>query len=202
MRHLVCRQIFPKRQFYAPIDAQALAKYQVFKKLGFYGVDLSGTRGAAEFLRTSMSILTAPNTSLWITPEGRFADCRDHSAELMPGLAHLATKLTENGVLIPMALEYTFWDERLPECLVKLGEPIAIADHPNEDKTVWKRLLIEKLRNTQCELADQAIARSPEPFESLLRGARGAGGFYDGFRRARSLFSGRRFEPEHGKKFN
>lgn len=105
--HFVNRHCFQPRQFYAPIDATALRQYRVFAKLGFYGIDLSTYGGAADFLKQSQAILDAPKTAIWLTPEGRFVDCRDHSAELMPGLAHLCSKM-KTGRVVAMALEYVF----------------------------------------------------------------------------------------------
>lgn len=200
--HFLCRNCFRGRQFYAPIDADALAKYQVFSKLGFYGIDLQSNRGAAEFLKTSVSILQAPGASLWVTPEGKFSDSRDYKNPLMPGLAHLCTKMDENGCAIPMALEYVFWEERLPECLIRFGSPIQRSQYRNEDKSGWNSVLESGLRENQRQLAELVIQRSSEPFEAVLSGARGAGGFYDSFRRFRSLIGGRQFHAEHGRKFN
>ena len=117
--HFLNRTLFPGRQFHAPIDAEALEQYRVFGKLGFYGVRLNTTSGAAAFLKQSMAILGSGGTAIWITPEGRFSDARDHSAELMPGLAHLCTRMSM-GWALPLALEYVFWDERLPVCLAKI----------------------------------------------------------------------------------
>ena len=200
--HFVCRNCFENRQFYAPIDAAALAQYQVFRKLGFFGIDLTSTRGAAEFLKTSLGILHAPGTSLWITPEGKFTDARDYASPLMPGLAHLCTRMSETGWAVPMALEYVFWDERLPECLIRFGAPLRRSQHLETDKAHWNQLLDQGLRDNQKALAELVIARQPEPFEKLLSGARGAGGFYDGLRRLRSIFTRERFRAEHGRKFN
>ena len=45
--HFLNRTLFPTRQFYAPIDADALQQYPVFGKLGFYGVNMDTTSGAA-----------------------------------------------------------------------------------------------------------------------------------------------------------
>lgn len=200
--HFLNRNCFHQRQFYAPIDAAALAQYQVFRKLGFYGIDLSGNRGAAEFLKTSLSILSAPETSLWVTPEGKFTDSRNYDSPLMPGLAHLCMRMPEDGRVIPMALEYVFWEERLPECFIRFGAPIHGSEDSAADKQTWNPLLESGLRENQRRLAELVIARSPEPFQVVLSGARGAGGFYDSFRRFRSLVSGRQFRAEHGRKFH
>ncbi|NND99810.1 MAG: acyltransferase [Pirellulaceae bacterium] len=198
--HRLNRLLFPKRQFYAPIDADALERYKVFAKLGFYGVQANTKSGAANFLKTSKSILNAPNTSIWLTPEGRFTDVRDHSVSLMPGLSHLCSRM-EQGWVVPHALEYVFWNERLPVCLVKMGEPIKIADHTGADKQDWDKILDTRLRSAQTELSELAIARSSEPFDNLIRGGAGAGRLYDAFRRMKSVATGRKFRAAHGDAF-
>lgn len=198
--HYLNVRLFQGRQFFAPIDAKALEQYRVFAKLGFFGVELESTSGAGAFLKQSTAILHSPGTALWLTPEGRFADARDHQAELMPGLAHLCSRL-EDGVAVPMALEYVFWDERLPVCLVKFGQPIQIQAHAQLSKPQWNELVTAQLRQTQASLADQSIARSSQPFDNLLKGKVGAGGFYDSFRRGKAWITGKPFRASHGEQF-
>lgn len=198
--HFLNRALFPSRQFYAPIDAAALQRYGVFEKLGFYGVQLDNSAGASVFLKRTLGILKAGNTAVWITPEGRFADARNHSAPLMPGLAHLCTRIS-GGFVIPLALEYVFWDERLPKCLAKFGTPIDVAQFAELSKSLWSEMLRERLRDNQRHLAEASIARSSEPFENLLRGKRGAGGMYDAMRRLKTWASGKEFRAAHGDQF-
>lgn len=197
--HYLNAELFSPRQFYAPIDAAALQRYRVFEKLGFYGVDLKSTSGTAAFLKISLAILGRGNSALWITPEGRFSDVRDSSASLMPGLAHLCTKL-QNGAIIPAALEYTFWEERLPLCVVLFGEPVHPAACRDWNKRRWNEALAQRLRQTQQQLADSVIAREATSLRPLLRGRAGAGGIYDAMRRLRCWASGKRFRAEHGER--
>ena len=197
--HFLNLHLFAPRQFYAPIDHDALEHYRVFAKLGFFGVKQSRA-GIADFLRLSNAILDSHDSALWITPEGRFADARDHEAELMPGLSHLCSR-RRTGVALAMAMEYVFWDERLPVCLIQFSEPLSLAEHATLDKSDWNELLTRTLRDTQQSLSKRAIARSSEPFDDLLRGNRGAGGVYDVFRRAKSWATGKRFRANHGSQF-
>lgn len=193
--HFVNRHCFAPRQFYAPIDATALRKYRVFSKLGFYGIDLSTYSGAAEFLKQSQAILAAPRTAVWLTPEGRFVDCRDHTAELMPGLSHLCSKM-KTGKVVAMALEYVFMQERKPECLLRFSEPIGVATE-TWSKTQWHEHLTQSLRRTQAELAAEIQQRDLNCFRPLTSGKAGVGGLYDMARRLRSLARGERFQAEH-----
>lgn len=199
--HFLNRTLLQGRQFYAPIDADALEQYRVFGKLGFYGVKLDTARGAAAFLKQSMEILQSERgTAIWLTPEGGFRDVRDHSAELKPGLAHLCSRL-ESGLVVPLALEYVFWEERLPVCLAKMGTPLSFEDHTELSKAEWSALLTGRLRATQRSLSELAIARSSDPFDDLILGNTGAGFIYDSFRRIKSWGSGRQFRAQHGEHF-
>ena len=118
-------RFFPERTPYAPIEARALSRYRFFTRLGFFGVEPGTARGATTFLRAGQAILAQPNVALWITPEGRFTDPRERPVTLRPGIGHLASRL-RTGVFLPLALEYSFWEERYPEALAHFGEPIFV----------------------------------------------------------------------------
>ncbi|MEO1529772.1 MAG: lysophospholipid acyltransferase family protein [Planctomycetota bacterium] len=198
--HFLNRTLFPSRQFYAPIDAEALQQYRVFERLGFFGVQLDNRAGAAAFLSQSRSILSQSETALWITPEGRFADIRDHDAAFQPGLAHLCSK-SDSLVALPVALEYVFWEERLPVCLVAIGQAQITADAPDRSKADWTCCLTRALRDAQNRLAERSVSRDSTCFENLLQGKRGGGGMYDSFRRLKALMTGRSFKAAHGEHF-
>lgn len=198
--HYINHRLFAPRQIYAPIDAEALQKYKVFERLGFFGVDMNSSRGAAAFLKTTAELFRRPNTALWLTPEGRFADVRDYEAELMPGLAHLCSRMSE-AIVVPLSLEYVFWEERLPECLFRFGEIFSLAEHRPMSKSEWHDDLARRLRANQHGLSELVIARSADAFENLVRGKGGASGVYDFGRRMKAWLSFRRFEAAHGQKF-
>ena len=183
------------RPIYGPMDAEALEQYKMFKKLGVFGVERSAA-GAARFLRTSLAILEQPGASLWLTAEGTFTDPRKRPIELMGGVGHLARRL-QRGWVVPLALEYPFWNERLPECLSRFGEPIDVAAH-DLDSDGWTALLRDRLENTLDELAAQAHTRDPQHFRTLLAGRTGIGGFYDLWRWMGAAFRGQRFDAAHG----
>ncbi len=52
---------------------------------------------------------------------------RTRPAVFRPGLAALVARLGA-CTLVPLAFEYTFWDERLPEILISCGQPIEVTD--------------------------------------------------------------------------
>lgn len=209
---LVCLQLirsrFPGHRGFAPIDAAALRRYAFFERLGFFGVDLGTALGARQFLRRSEAILAQPLHTLWVTPQGEFADARRRPAQLKPGLAHLAARLerlpnpaAQRVHFVPLALEYTFWEERLPEVLVRFGEPLVLQRAtPSPDSIEsWQQRLQQALEQTQDTLATDAQARDVTRFRPLLAGASGTGGIYDAWRRAKAALQGRSFDPRHGR---
>ena len=65
--------------------------------------------------------------------KGRFADPRERPLAFKPGLAALAARCPNGCTLVPLAIEYPFWNERLPETLLHFGEPVHIAEQTTEE---------------------------------------------------------------------
>lgn len=203
---LISPLLFPGFPMYAPIDAEALSRYRMFARMGFFPVERNSLRGAASFSRVSRHILSQPGNSLWLTPEGRFADVRDGSAPLQPGLGHLAARLqsalfAERVWFIPAAVEYVFWEERLPELLIRIGEPVDVKRGGGpQGKAEWQELLTQRLRDTQRSLAEAVISRDAERFEPLLSGSGGTFAVYDAWRAIVRRLTGERVDSDHGNK--
>jgi 1-acyl-sn-glycerol-3-phosphate acyltransferase len=185
-----------KRVHYCPIDVTGLAQYPFLERLGFFGVEVGTTHGSLAFLRQSVAILSRPESVLWITPQGDFVDPRQRPLGLKQGIGHLAYRLS--GVMIlPVALEYLFWNDRCPEALARFGEPIKISALRSETPRAWTTRVELALEKTQDLLAEEARHRDPDAFYSVLGGTSGVGGFYDAWRRLRSALRGEAFNPEH-----
>jgi 1-acyl-sn-glycerol-3-phosphate acyltransferase len=193
---LLANTMFPDRTHVAPIDAAALGRYRFFERLGFFGIEPGTSRGAAMFLRMGRAILDSPGHALWVTAEGRFTDPRVRPVSLRPGVAHLAARLSR-GVVLPLALEYGYWTERLPEALACFGEPIRVADHAGLDADGWRALLEGQLQHTMDRLADDAVARDPVRCPVLLGGRAGVSPVYDAWRRLTARLRGHRYDGEH-----
>jgi len=192
---------FPERQLFAPIDAAMLARYRMFAKLGFFGVEQRSRRGAAQFLRTSEAILQSPQHLLAVTPQSRFADVRERPVKFQSGLGHLATR-AERADFLPMAMEFVFWEERLPEILVRFGEPVEVRREHALAFThdYWTDLFEQKLEAAQDALSLQAQRREASAFKTLLLGGAGQGGVYDLWRALKASLRGESFKKEHGAK--
>lgn len=195
---LLAERFWPGRPVYAPMDAAALRRYPFFRRLGIFGVEPGSPAGALVFLRTAAGVLREPESILWLTPQGRFADVRERPVTFAPGLSHLVRRL-ERGLLLPLAVEYVFWEERTPEILARFGTVLSVAELRGSSAAAVQGRLESALQTTMDELSGDAVARKIADFETVLAGRAGVGGIYDLWRRLRAAVMGTRFEPHHGR---
>ena len=190
---LLAAELMPTRNHFAPMDASALERYRILKRIGIFGVDMASARGAVQFLRTGLAILEEQGV-LWVTPQGRFADARERPLAFKPGLAALAAKTPGGCTVLPLAIEYPFWDERFPETLLHFGEPVQVVD---QSAAEVEPALKDALEKAMDELKRMAIAREPAAFELLAQGSAGTGGFYEAGQRFIARLRGQPYRAEH-----
>jgi len=181
---------------YVPIDAAALRQYRIFEPLGFFGVEAGSPHGAVRFLKTSTAILSRPYHALWLTAQGQFTDPRCRPVVLRPGVGHLLRRLNE-VIVLPLAIEYPFWQERYPEALAHFGTPFEVKCGRECSVEQWLERTTQALTHALDELALLAQTQDADKFETLLGGNVGVGGIYDLWRRFKALLAGQRFIPGH-----
>jgi 1-acyl-sn-glycerol-3-phosphate acyltransferase len=190
---LLAARLMPQRRHYAPMDADALERYGILKRIGIFPVEMKSARGAVAFLRTGKAIVEGGGV-LWVTPQGRFVDARERPLEFKPGLAALAVRAAPCKVL-PLAIEYTFWDERLPECLLRFGEAVRVG--PDDEVDAVEARLKAALVETMETLKEMAMRRDAASFATLAEGTKGSGGFYALGKRAMAFVLRREYRAEH-----
>ena len=166
----------------------ALERYRFLKQLGFFRVETGTTRGAAQFLKTSGAILEKERTALFLTPQGKFADVR---APLIfaPGIDHLAARVPDASYL-PLAIEYSFWEERKPEVLLAFGQARPASAEPS---------LADRLAELQARLAAAAARRQPNEWNNLQKSRSGVNLPYDLWRGMHARLRGEAFRADHGR---
>jgi 1-acyl-sn-glycerol-3-phosphate acyltransferase len=186
--------LFRGRAGFGPMDQTALGRYGLLERMGVFGVAQNDPRGGVQFLRTCAAILARPGTMLWITAEGEFTDPRVRPITLRVGLAHLARRVP-GATILPLALDYTFWNESRPEILLRFGTPLYSSRDGNIPE--WTQRLEHALTETMDDLAAESVTRNAALFTPLIQGFAGVGGIYDIWRRMRAMAAGRRFDPSH-----
>jgi 1-acyl-sn-glycerol-3-phosphate acyltransferase len=190
---LTIPKFFPQHRGFGPMDAASLRRYKVLRSMGVFGIEMDDPKAAGQFLRTAKKMLREGDMCLCVTAEGAFTDPRLRPVNLRRGLAHLA-KSCPDAVFLPLALEYSFWNESKPEALMAFGAPVVV---DRATPASWQGQLEQALTHTMDRLADASAARRPEAFRLVLRGTAGVGGPYDAWRRMVSALGGRRFDPRH-----
>lgn len=213
---LICLVLWTRwfrcRRPFAPIEAGALTRYRFFERLGFFGIEGGSRRGAATFLRRSMALLRHPSSMLWITPQGRFADARERPLAFRPGLGHLAARWSRRTgardlpsdredsslTVVPLAIEYTWWHERLPEVLIRFGPRVDLPPPGRPDPDACTAACEAALERAMNALAEDARDRRADAFATVMSGRTGVGPGYDTWRRLRAWTQGRSFDARHG----
>ena len=194
---LLADRLMPTRSHYAPMDAEALGRYGILRKVGIFPVEMKTARGAAQFLRAGMTILERGGV-LWVTPQGRFVDARSRPLVFKPGLAALAARVSARKkacTVLPLAIEYAFWNERLPEALLRFGDPVQVA--PGETADSVQTRLVDALASTMDQLREMAMERDARAFTTLSQGRLGVGGFYALGGRLKAMLFRRPYQAEH-----
>jgi 1-acyl-sn-glycerol-3-phosphate acyltransferase len=194
---LLAEALYPDRLNYGPIDARALGKYRFMERIGFLGIDPASWRGAARFLRFAKAASGRTDVIFWITSQGEFADPRARPVRLRPGVGH-AVAAAGRGLVVPVAVEYPFWTERLPEAVAAFGPALRIAEVGDRSAKAWADVLEAALTATQDRLAAAAMRRDPGRFRRLASGRVGVGWAYDTLRRLSAWRRGERFDASHG----
>ena len=192
---VLCSEYFRTYRHYSPIDAAALQKYKFFGKIGFFGVSQDDQRSARRLLEIGSQILSDNGSALWVTPQARFADVRERPLQIGTAVAHLA-RHSPDCIVLPVAIEYAFWEEKTPEALVRFGQPIKSSDL----QLVWHKpeFFEAALSDTMNALAADSIQRNHNRFRIVVSGKAGIGGIYDVWRRLKANLRGRNFRAEHG----
>lgn len=191
----IARRLLPGRKHRAPISAASLKQYRFFRHMGMFPVEQDSPRGAAQFLRAAGAVLHGSGV-LWITAQGHFTDARVRPVELKPGLGALLQR--SSGItVVPLAVEYTFWNQRLPEVLLAAGEPFQVSYARERSAAEWTAELQQRLQQTQNQLAEISQARSGAEFTTLLQGRSGTAGPYALWQRLRAHLRGERYSADH-----
>ena len=184
---LISRFLLRSADHYAPIDALSLPRHRILAGLGLFPVEQGTPRGAVQFLRAAHSILADPNALLWLTPQGSFTDTRTRPVILKAGVASLIKRL-DDVTVVPLAYEYTFWNEPKPEMLALCGEPLTfrrgLVDQSRRVSAAPVRLssprgdahadpgaaIAAAIADAQDQLAALAATRDPRHFATVMAG--------------------------------
>ncbi len=174
---LIGRTYLLSRSACAPMERAQLEKFAFFKRLGLFGVDPDDPAMLAamgEYVRERFA--NEPRPTLYITPQGRFADPRA-PLEVRPGVAAIAAAHPGCRVVC-LAIEYPFWTDQRPEVLLHAREAL-LGEGKAPSTPRWHQSILGTLEGAMAELAAVAIARDPAPLTVLAGKGGGINPVYD-----------------------
>jgi hypothetical protein len=146
------------------MDVEQLRKFGFFRRLGLFGVDPSDARSYSAMVAYVLERFASESRpTLWITPQGSFADVRE-PVRMRPGAAAIAARTPRVRVL-SVAMEYGFWLDQKPELFVRA----AVVSPPASPSTPhWHGAMEAAMNANAGELSRLVIARDASSFAPLL----------------------------------
>jgi len=164
---LLAAELAPSRSIAAPMDRRELERFGFFRKVGVFGVDPDDPSALEPMVAYVMQRFEREKRgTLWITPQGRFADARA-PVRCRPGAAAVAARAVETfgGVeVVSAAIEYGFWEDQKPEIFLRFA-PVSTE---GVGTASWHRAITRGMQANAAALAELVIARDAAAFEPLL----------------------------------
>ena len=121
--HHLSHDLF-RRDGYGVMQGTQLERYPFFRRIGCFGASTDAIADVRALMAYAGSLLRGGwRRTLWIFPQGALLPARV-PITFGSGIARLA-RLVPEATLIPVAVRYVFRDEQRPECVVRVGEPVA-----------------------------------------------------------------------------
>jgi 1-acyl-sn-glycerol-3-phosphate acyltransferase len=174
---LLARRYVPSRSGCAPMEADQLRTFGFFRRLGLFGIDPEDPRSLSQMLAYVQGCFAREaRPTLWLTPQGTFADPRAPLV-LRPGAAAVAAR-TPGVRVVAVTMEYGFWLDQRPEVFIRVERVDAPLDAPlgrgRPSTGRWHRAMQQAMRDSAARLADAVMSRDPARFEVIAgRGVKG-----------------------------
>lgn len=169
---LLHRMVF-RRSFkgYLMMDEAQLKRYQFFRWLGVFSIDLSSSTAAARSTRyIAAKLAERRDRYLWIFPQGKLLPNDQRPLRLYPGLGRIV-RGAGGATLWPVALRYEFRNEQRPELFIRAGP--AHTALPNESERTITTETQRRLTAVADSLRDDIVAENLAGYRVLLHGLPG-----------------------------
>ena len=109
-----------------------LLSFPLLRYVGAFSIDKKSPKSILRSMQYAVDFLTNERTSLWMFPQGVIKPPNHRPLELQKGIAYLAQKVDKVN-LIPIAIQYPFLRQGLPEVMVDIGKPIVVNGNINKE---------------------------------------------------------------------
>ncbi len=156
--------------FYVLMEAQHLARYRFFLRVGALPLDrASASRAYADLERAREAMM--PGAGLWVFPQGARRSAAEPLEALEAGAAQLALRADAPVRICPVGFRYGYIGEHLPEAFAWVGSSWTVQPGAGDRRALTREI---GARITEA-LADLDASRDREElgaFRTLVPGAR------------------------------
>ena len=149
----LCRRVFNVK---IRMMIEELNRFPILSKAGAFSINKQSAQESMKALRYAVDMLQDPEIGLWIFPQGIIRPPNFRPIEFQTGMTYIAQNCVKKygGInLIPIALNYAFLRESIPEVFVEVGEPYVL-----EDTQISRKDLTEKMQREFTMLCDRQMA--------------------------------------------
>ncbi len=195
---MLLEERMPARNSYTAMDERQLKRYRFFSFLGVIGVDRTCLKGAREFTAHCAELLRGhKNTALWLTVQGEMVSARHRPIRFQPGAGWIAREIGTFEV-ITVAIEYAFWEDRLPVAAISVSPAHTYSADKNFSRRRFTAELEQQLEEQCNQLAIKMEQRAPSVFTTILSGSGGIQPVYDVLRSLAAKLTGNNMDKAHG----
>nr|WP_233254260.1 lysophospholipid acyltransferase family protein [Salipaludibacillus keqinensis] len=162
----------------AMMAEDGMKRFPFFKKIGAFSVNPGSRRSLIESLSYAAEQLKNEK-HLFLFPQGNETHLEKRPFNFFSGAGYLHDKAPSTPV-IPVVFYHGLFHHQLPEWFIHIGEPITF---PAQSSRKEKTYLFEKAAEHELEyLKKLVILDDPSKFRVLLRGKKGIGQHWEGFK--------------------
>ncbi len=128
MGYVICNRIFKKE---IRIMIEELNRFPLIRRGGAFSVNKKSPQASMPAIKYAVDCLGDPNNILYIFPEGIIKPPNHRPLELQTGMTYIAEKAAKKYgkvALMPVAVNYCFLRENVPEILIDFGDIIHLTD--------------------------------------------------------------------------
>lgn len=115
---------FSERKLHIMMLEEQLKRYWFFKKLGAYSISPNSTKSIIETAEYTKEILRDTNNFVVYYPQGKIEPFDTERMNLQNGLKYFIPQNEADAVILPIAFKIQFYEEKIPEIVVRFGEMI------------------------------------------------------------------------------
>jgi len=120
--YYLCRYLFHDQ---INMMVEDLIKFPLLGKAGAFSIDKKTPKTTLRSMKYCAEFINQEKRSLWLFPQGKIMPPNHRPLEFQNGVSFLARHVKKVN-LFPIAIQYTFLRQGLPEVLIDVGKPIIV----------------------------------------------------------------------------